>query len=119
MHSDFNSSDEEPLILKQVHGVADDSADPNSLLSEETSGHDSSETADGGKEVKHRQRRRKTRRQNDLLRAQTVSLAQALEREENVTEHQARLDNLLSANGLVRNEIYPDGNCFSKPRPFI
>ncbi|KAK7486497.1 hypothetical protein BaRGS_00022298 [Batillaria attramentaria] len=122
--SDFNSSDEEPLIMKQIPDIADDSADPTFLPSEEsdTSRHDSeSDTVDSSfpaKEAHSRKRRRKTKRQSDLLRAQAASLALTKEREENVAIHQARLDNLLSANGLTRTEIYPDGNCFFEASAF-
>ncbi|KAK7094532.1 hypothetical protein V1264_006082 [Littorina saxatilis] len=116
--SDFNSSDEEPLILKQVMEIADNSSDPTFQPSE-SSPHDSeSESIDSSFPAQNRQQRRKTKQQNDFLKVQAESLALARKREENITCHQARLDNILSANGLVRTEVYPDGNCFFEASAF-
>ena len=118
--SDFSPSDDEPLIQKQAPYVSD-SADPTYLPSEqsETSQRDSeSDTADSsqpGNKTRARKRHQKPKRQSGLLRTQAESLTQAKKREESVAVHQARLDNFLSANGLVRKEIHSDGNCFLKP----
>ena len=117
---DVTSDFKEPLVVKVAPDVGDDSADPTFLPSEQSESprHDSdSEVLDDmlpEKRILTRKRRCKTKQQSDILRAQAVSLAIRKERQENITQCLARLDNLLSANRYIRSsKVAPDRNfCF-------
>ncbi|KAK7089570.1 hypothetical protein V1264_024516 [Littorina saxatilis] len=114
-HGLFNSSDEEPLILKT--GPNNDSTlmDPTYLPSDET------EWSDELENHLHEPRGKRLRKlHKKMTPVIDIEMAQAGDASKKTHDHflkaqkthKSRLDNLLCANGLQRQEIAPDGNCF-------
>ncbi|KAK7506012.1 hypothetical protein BaRGS_00002734 [Batillaria attramentaria] len=101
----FDSSDDEPLQKKaDRHDDDDVRADPS---------YEPSDCEQGSTEKKRKACKRKRRAIDpDLQKAKESSFQVHLTHQRNLREHTGRLDNFLSANGLYRQEIAPDGNCF-------
>ena len=107
----FDTSDEETLQQKISREDHDDThADPTYVPSDT----EEQRPVPKGKKAGRKRRIELTELESDpqLEQVKEASLADHMTYQKSVTDHKSRLDNFLSANGLYRQEITPDGNCF-------
>lgn len=102
----FDTSDEEPFQMKANHDIDDLITDPSYVPS------DFEQVLTSKRRKANKRKKRKRNNDPDLQTAKESSLRAHLSHQRNLHDHTGRLDNILASNGLYRQKIVPDGNCF-------